>query len=54
MQPSEEQQEAADDFVKMLDLAPSGREEILQPDFTPNPVLEVYLYVFCFPNVETL
>ncbi|KAG7028664.1 ATP-dependent DNA helicase 2 subunit KU80, partial [Cucurbita argyrosperma subsp. argyrosperma] len=46
MQPSEEQQEAADEFVKMLDLAPSGREEILQPDFTPNPVLEVYLYVF--------
>lgn len=41
MQPSEEQQEAADDFVKMLDLAPDGREEILQPDFTPNPVLEV-------------
>ncbi|XP_008438156.2 ATP-dependent DNA helicase 2 subunit KU80 [Cucumis melo] len=40
MQPSEEQQEAADDFVKMLDLAPDGREEILQPDFTPNPVLE--------------
>ncbi|XP_022974163.1 ATP-dependent DNA helicase 2 subunit KU80 [Cucurbita maxima] len=40
MQPSEEQQEAVDEFVKMLDLAPSGREEILQPDFTPNPVLE--------------
>ncbi|XP_038898554.1 ATP-dependent DNA helicase 2 subunit KU80 [Benincasa hispida] len=40
MQPSVEQQEAADDFVKMLDLAPAGREEILQPDLTPNPVLE--------------
>lgn len=39
--PSEEQQEAADNFVRMLDLAPSGRQEILQPDFTPNPVLEV-------------
>ncbi|OAY76711.1 ATP-dependent DNA helicase 2 subunit KU80 [Ananas comosus] len=38
--PSEEQQEAADNFVRMLDLAPSGRQEILQPDFTPNPVLE--------------
>ncbi|XP_030551953.2 ATP-dependent DNA helicase 2 subunit KU80 isoform X1 [Rhodamnia argentea] len=38
--PDEEQQEAADNFVKMLDLAPSDKEEMLQPDFTPNPVLE--------------
>lgn len=40
-QPNEQQQEAADNLVKMLDLAPSGKREILQPDFTPNPVLEV-------------
>ena len=40
-QPTEEQQEAADNLVKMLDLAPPGREEILRPDFTPNPMLEV-------------
>uniref|UniRef100_A0A0E0KLR0 Ku domain-containing protein n=1 Tax=Oryza punctata TaxID=4537 RepID=A0A0E0KLR0_ORYPU len=39
-QPTEEQQEAADNLVKMLDLAPPGREEILKPDFTPNPMLE--------------
>ncbi|KAG5538554.1 hypothetical protein RHGRI_019214 [Rhododendron griersonianum] len=39
-QPNEEQQEAADNLVKMFDLAPTGREEALQPDFTPNPVLE--------------
>ncbi|VAI40645.1 unnamed protein product [Triticum turgidum subsp. durum] len=39
-QPTEEQQEAADNLVKMLDLAPPGREEILRPDFTPNPMLE--------------
>ncbi|PNT73758.1 hypothetical protein BRADI_1g01007v3 [Brachypodium distachyon] len=39
-QPTEEQQEAADSLVKMLDLAPPGREEILRPDFTPNPMLE--------------
>ncbi|CAK9154517.1 unnamed protein product [Ilex paraguariensis] len=39
-QPSEQQQEAADNLVKMLDLAPAGKEEALQPDFTPNPVLE--------------
>ncbi|XP_048131900.1 ATP-dependent DNA helicase 2 subunit KU80 isoform X3 [Rhodamnia argentea] len=39
--PDEEQQEAADNFVKMLDLAPSDKEEMLQPDFTPNPVLEL-------------
>jgi ATP-dependent DNA helicase 2 subunit 2 len=39
-QPNEQQQEAADNLVKMLDLAPSGKEEALQPEFTPNPVLE--------------
>lgn len=39
-QPTKEQQEAADNLVKMLDLAPPGREEILKPDFTPNPMLE--------------
>lgn len=41
MQPNEQQQEAADNLVKMLDLAPAGKEETLLPDFTPNPVLEV-------------
>lgn len=39
-QPNEEQQEAADNLVKMLDLAPSGSRETLLPDLTPNPVLE--------------
>ncbi|KAJ4976962.1 hypothetical protein NE237_002068 [Protea cynaroides] len=39
-QPNEQQQEAADNLVKMLDLAPPGKEEALHPDFTPNPVLE--------------
>ncbi|KAF8762401.1 hypothetical protein HU200_009582 [Digitaria exilis] len=38
-QPTEEQQEAADNLVKMLDLAPPERE-ILKPEFTPNPMLE--------------
>lgn len=28
----------------MLDLAPPGREEALQPDFTPNPILEVLIH----------
>ncbi|KAL6007972.1 ATP-dependent DNA helicase II subunit 2 [Asimina triloba] len=41
--PNNQQQEAADNLVQMLDLAPAGTEEVLQPDFTPNPVLE---YVF--------
>ncbi|CAM0878222.1 unnamed protein product [Alopecurus aequalis] len=41
-QPTEKQQEAADNLVKMLDLAPPRREEILRPDFTPNPTLERY------------
>lgn len=40
MQPNQQQQEAADRLVRMLDLAPPGKEEILQPDFTPNPILE--------------
>ncbi|KAB1218948.1 ATP-dependent DNA helicase 2 subunit KU80 [Morella rubra] len=39
-QPNEQQQEAADNLVKMLDLAPHGKEEALLPDFTPNPVLQ--------------
>ncbi|KAF5744319.1 ATP-dependent DNA helicase 2 subunit KU80-like isoform X2 [Tripterygium wilfordii] len=40
LQPSEQQQEAADNLVQMLDLAPPERQEALLPDFTPNPVLE--------------
>ncbi|XVE74009.1 hypothetical protein DITRI_Ditri11bG0164600 [Diplodiscus trichospermus] len=39
-QPNEEQQKAADALVQMLNLAPSGKEEALLPEFTPNPVLE--------------
>ncbi|KAJ6320513.1 hypothetical protein OIU78_015831 [Salix suchowensis] len=39
-QPNEQQQEAADNLVKMLDLAPSAKQEALLPDFTPNPILE--------------
>ncbi|XP_075074046.1 ATP-dependent DNA helicase 2 subunit KU80-like [Nicotiana tabacum] len=42
MQPNEKQQEAADKLVQMLDLAPTGKQEILPPDFTTNPVLERY------------
>lgn len=41
LQPNEEQQEAANRLVKVLELVPSGKEEILQPDLTLNPVLEV-------------
>ncbi|XP_016184209.1 ATP-dependent DNA helicase 2 subunit KU80 [Arachis ipaensis] len=40
IQPNEQQLEAAANLVKMLDLAPQGKEEVLLPDFTPNPVLE--------------
>ncbi|KAL8500243.1 hypothetical protein ACS0TY_020010 [Phlomoides rotata] len=40
MQPNEQQQEAADKLVQMLDLAPTGKEEVLQPNLTPNPGLE--------------
>lgn len=41
MQPNEQQQEAADKLVQMLDLAPAGKEELLPPNLTPNPLLEV-------------
>ncbi|OMO73292.1 hypothetical protein CCACVL1_17353 [Corchorus capsularis] len=38
-QPNEEQQKAADEFVQMLSLVPSGKQEAMLPEFTPNPVL---------------
>ncbi|XP_020219252.1 ATP-dependent DNA helicase 2 subunit KU80 isoform X1 [Cajanus cajan] len=38
--PNELQLEAADNLIKTLDLAPHGQQEVLLPDFTPNPVLE--------------
>lgn len=41
MQPNEQQQDAADKLVQMLDLAPADGEEVLPPDLTPNPALEV-------------
>lgn len=43
-QPNEQQQEAADNLVKLLDLAPDDKEEALQPEFTPNPVLQVLIH----------
>lgn len=47
--PDEQQQAVADNFVKMLDLAPSAKEEVLKPDLTPNPVLQVKLvFSSCF------
>ncbi|KAL9228985.1 hypothetical protein vseg_004505 [Gypsophila vaccaria] len=44
-QPTEEQQNAADNFVLMHDLAPPAKEEILMPDLTPNPVLERFYHL---------
>ncbi|KAG2314346.1 hypothetical protein Bca4012_065016 [Brassica carinata] len=38
--PDEQQQAVADNLVKMLDLAPSPKEEVLKPELTPNPVLQ--------------
>lgn len=43
LQPSCEQQEAAYNLVRMLDLSPSEDEELLQPEQTINPVLQVGL-----------
>ncbi|RZC12173.1 ATP-dependent DNA helicase 2 subunit KU80 [Glycine soja] len=40
-QPNGQQLEAAANLIKTLDLAPHGQEEVLLPDFTPNPVLEL-------------
>ncbi|XP_027335253.1 ATP-dependent DNA helicase 2 subunit KU80 isoform X2 [Abrus precatorius] len=39
-QPNEQQLEATANLIKTFDLAPHGKEEVLLPDFTPNPVLE--------------
>ncbi|KAI4356806.1 hypothetical protein L6164_000794 [Bauhinia variegata] len=39
-QPNEQQLEATDNLIRMLDLAPNEKEEVLLPDFTPNPILE--------------
>lgn len=43
-QPNKEQQEAADNLVKMLNLTPPDKAEALQPDLTPNPVLERFYH----------
>ncbi|KAI5079496.1 hypothetical protein GOP47_0004975 [Adiantum capillus-veneris] len=40
MQPSVSQQEAADNFVKLFDLAPKDHEERLLPERTLNPILQ--------------
>ncbi|XP_009107395.1 ATP-dependent DNA helicase 2 subunit KU80 [Brassica rapa] len=40
LKPDEQQQAVADNLVKMLDLAPSPKEEVLKPELTPNPVLQ--------------
>jgi len=47
-QPNGQQLEAAANLVKELDLAPDGKEEVLLPEFTANPVLEVLIFVFSF------
>lgn len=47
LQPNNEQQEAADNLVRMLDLSPDYGEELLQPEQTVNPILQVGLLVIC-------
>ncbi|VFQ91280.1 unnamed protein product [Cuscuta campestris] len=44
MLPNAEQQEAADNLVKMLNLAPSDAQESLMPELTPNPILQRYYH----------
>ncbi|CAH9096865.1 unnamed protein product, partial [Cuscuta europaea] len=44
MLPNEEQQEATDNLVKMLNLAPADGQEALLPELTPNPVLQRYYH----------
>ncbi|KAK4284922.1 hypothetical protein QN277_001690 [Acacia crassicarpa] len=46
LQPNQQQLEATDNLVKLLDLAPDGEEKVLLPEFTPNPILErLYHYL---------
>ena len=47
LQPNIEQQEAADNLVHTLDLSPDGDEELLQPEQTVNPILQVRFLVIC-------
>ncbi|KAL8142208.1 hypothetical protein V2J09_015240 [Rumex salicifolius] len=44
LQPTDEQQTAADDFVKALDLAPPGKQEVLKPELTPNLILQHFYH----------
>ncbi|KAG0556988.1 hypothetical protein KC19_11G093300 [Ceratodon purpureus] len=44
LQPNIDQQEAADNLVRMLDLSPDGDEELLQPEHTVNPILQRFYY----------
>ncbi|KAK9103571.1 hypothetical protein Sjap_020825 [Stephania japonica] len=44
-QPNQQQEEASDKLVMMLDLAQPEKPEDLRPDFTPNPVLERFHHV---------
>ncbi|XP_010277368.1 PREDICTED: ATP-dependent DNA helicase 2 subunit KU80 [Nelumbo nucifera] len=48
-QPNAQQQKAADSLVKMLDLGSPGKE-VLQPDLTPNPILERF---YCFLELKS-
>ncbi|TKY63746.1 ATP-dependent DNA helicase 2 subunit KU80 [Spatholobus suberectus] len=48
--PNEQQLEAAANLIKTLDLAPQGQEEVLLPDFTPNPVLERF---YCYLELKS-
>lgn len=56
LQPSEAQQEAADNLVRMLDLSPEGGDEFLQPEHTINPVLQVNIipYIHFTMKISTL
>lgn len=53
--PDEQQQAVADNFVKMLDLAPSDKEEeVLKPELAPNPVLQVKpVFSSCFLTINS-
>lgn len=63
LQPSMQQQEAADNLVRMLDLSPDEDEELLQPEQTVNPILQVRVILpqgfvrwsgtFCNPSIES-
>ncbi|PHU07871.1 DNA-(apurinic or apyrimidinic site) lyase 2 [Capsicum chinense] len=52
--PNVKKQEAADKLVQMLYLAPPEKQEVMPRDFTPNPILEIYIITVADTYIKLL